>query len=152
MRYFCGIMFIVYILLNCIKDIEKHVSGCMEYQRGQNPYGAPWLIMELHKSISAVPWFKLGNSISIIGLNSHSQSPINDYESPLWSSIINLRSSMNCPDNKFHGATIRPTWALSAPDGPHVCPMNLAIRVIMELHNGILELHKYSSVFKQRHK
>ena len=28
----------------------------------------------------------------------------------------------------MHGANIRPTWVLSAPDGPNVGPMNLAIR------------------------
>ena len=32
------------------------------------------------------------------------------------------------PDSKVHGANIGPTWVLSAPDGPHVGPMNLAIR------------------------
>ena len=31
-------------------------------------------------------------------------------------------------DSKDHGANMGPTWALSAPDGPHVGPMNLAIR------------------------
>ena len=34
------------------------------------------------------------------------------------------------PDSKVHGAKMGPTWVLSAPDGPHVGPMNLAIRVI----------------------
>ena len=34
------------------------------------------------------------------------------------------------PDSKVHGANMRPTWVLSAPDGPHVGPMNLAIRVV----------------------
>ena len=29
---------------------------------------------------------------------------------------------------KFHGANMGPTWVLSAPDGPYVGPMNLAIR------------------------
>ena len=33
------------------------------------------------------------------------------------------------PDNKVHGANMGPTWVLSAPDGPHVGPMNLAIWV-----------------------
>ena len=33
------------------------------------------------------------------------------------------------PDNKVHGANMGPTWVLSAQDGPHVGPMNLAIRV-----------------------
>ena len=32
------------------------------------------------------------------------------------------------PDSKVHGANMGPTWDLSAPDGPHVGPMNLAIR------------------------
>ena len=35
---------------------------------------------------------------------------------------------MSIPDSKVHGANIGPTWVLSAPDGPHVGPMNLAIR------------------------
>ena len=33
------------------------------------------------------------------------------------------------PDSKFHGANMGPTWVLSAPEGPHVGPRNLAIRV-----------------------
>ena len=33
------------------------------------------------------------------------------------------------PDSKVPGANMGPTWVLSAPDGPHVGPMNLAIRV-----------------------
>ena len=34
------------------------------------------------------------------------------------------------PDSKVHGANMGPTWVLSAPDGPHVGPLNLAIRVV----------------------
>ena len=33
------------------------------------------------------------------------------------------------PDSKVYGANMGPTWVLSAPDGPHVGPMNFAIRV-----------------------
>ena len=32
------------------------------------------------------------------------------------------------PDSKVHGANIGPTWVLPAPDGPHMGPMNLAMR------------------------
>ena len=32
------------------------------------------------------------------------------------------------PDNKVHGANMGSTWVLSAPDGPHVGPMDLAIK------------------------
>ena len=38
-----------------------------------------------------------------------------------------------CPDSKVHGASMGPTWVLSAPGGPHMGPMNLAIRVEMGL-------------------
>ena len=34
------------------------------------------------------------------------------------------------PDSKVHGTNMGPTWVLSAPDGPRVAPMNLAIRDI----------------------
>ena len=34
------------------------------------------------------------------------------------------------PENKAHGANMGPTWVLLAPDGPHVGPMKLAIRVV----------------------
>ena len=37
---------------------------------------------------------------------------------------------INVPDSKFNGASMGPTWVLLAPDGPHVGPMNLAIRDI----------------------
>ena len=43
-------------------------------------------------------------------------------------SVENLHASSHSPDNKVHGAIMGPTWVLSAPDGPHVDPMNLAIR------------------------
>ena len=36
------------------------------------------------------------------------------------------------PESKVHGANMGPTWVLSAPDGPHAGPMNLAIRDLME--------------------
>ena len=33
------------------------------------------------------------------------------------------------PDSKVHGANMGPTWVLSAPDEPHVGPMNFVIWV-----------------------
>ena len=38
------------------------------------------------------------------------------------------RTSNGSPDSKVHGTNMGPTWVLSAPDGLHVGPMNLAIR------------------------
>ena len=40
------------------------------------------------------------------------------------------------PDSEAHGANMGPTWVLSAPGGPHVGLMNLAIGVVTDLlHN-----------------
>ena len=41
---------------------------------------------------------------------------------------VPMNLTRNIPDSKVHGANMGPTWVLSAPDGPHVGPMNLAIR------------------------
>ena len=32
------------------------------------------------------------------------------------------------PDSKVHGANMGPIWVLLDPDGPHIGPLNLAIR------------------------
>ena len=37
----------------------------------------------------------------------------------------------NIRDSKVHGANMGPNWVLSASDGPHVGPMNLAIRDLL---------------------
>ena len=63
----------------------------------------------------------------------------NPFEYVVWkvSSIcLGLNVSMGqdafndqvAPDSKVHGANMGPTCVLSAPAGPHVGPMNLAIR------------------------
>ena len=46
------------------------------------------------------------------------------------------------PDSKVQGANIAPTWVLSAPDGLHVGPMILAIRVITK-YLALLAAIKY---------
>ena len=51
--------------------------------------------------------------------------------------VLDIHSSLSAgkvegnPDSKVHGANMGPIWVLSAPDGPHVGPMNLAIREII---------------------
>ena len=50
------------------------------------------------------------------------------------------------PDNKVHGANMGPTWVLSAPDGPHVDPITLAIWEGINLYTsyGSLKFLTYS--------
>ena len=43
------------------------------------------------------------------------------------------------PDSKVHGANMGPTWIMSATDGPHIGPMNLAIRDSIS-HDGYTTL------------
>ena len=45
-------------------------------------------------------------------------------------STINFDKKL-APDSRIHGANMGPTWVLSAPGGPHVGPMNLAIRGLL---------------------
>ena len=47
------------------------------------------------------------------------------YHHDVWGSLLHTS-----PDSKIHGANMGPTWVLSAPVGPHVSPMNLAIREV----------------------
>ena len=52
-------------------------------------------------------------------------SGVIDYQSNCYAASLKCNTY---PHNKVHGANIGPIWVLSAPDGPHVGPMNLAIR------------------------
>ena len=73
---------------------------------------------------------------------------ISDGSSNSWrplSTITNL-------DSKVHEANMGPTWVLSAPDGPHVGPINLAIREAQWRHTLKAESHhnaNFSSVVVQ---
>ena len=49
---------------------------------------------------------------------------------PISSKWFHLLAPRQLPDSKVHVANMGPTRVLSAPDGPHVRPMNLAIRAI----------------------
>ena len=51
--------------------------------------------------------------------------------------------SYDNPDSKIHGSNMGPTWVLSAPDGPHVGPINLAIR---EVPPRVTHMHCVSHV------
>ena len=56
------------------------------------------------------------------------------------------------PDSKVHGANMGPTWVLSAPDGPHVGPMNFAIwgsAVVYLHHIGIIQVRVFLLVGRQ---
>ena len=54
------------------------------------------------------------------------------------------------PDNKVHGTNMGPTWVLSAPGGPHVGSMNIAlwdmqvITIVTEMHLQVqIQIHTF---------
>ena len=49
----------------------------------------------------------------------------------------------NTSDSKVRGANMGPTSALSAPDRPHVGPINLAIRDISQYQHPLKLLNQY---------
>ena len=52
------------------------------------------------------------------------------------------------PDSKVHGANMGPTWVLPVSDGPHVGPMNLAIKIPWSTRQT--RLHKMDQDFNLR--
>ena len=50
-----------------------------------------------------------------------------------WREHSGTEYMLTDPESKVHGANMGPTWVLSAPDGPYVGPMNLAIRICIYL-------------------
>ena len=70
-------------------------------------------------------WLIMPNETSVIRVNGITMH-IDTRQHLLWS--ISWLYQIY-PDSKVHGANMGPTWVLSAPDGHHVGPMNLTIRV-----------------------
>ena len=49
---------------------------------------------------------------------------------------------------KVYGANMGPTWVLSAPDGPHVGPMNVAMRGLSASANPVWVVDEYVIAFE----
>ena len=48
-----------------------------------------------------------------------------------------------CLDSKVHGSNMGPTWVLSAPCGPHVGPINLAVRVNILFYARLISMNNW---------
>ena len=49
------------------------------------------------------------------------------YSWEIWIKSIGCNARQNIPDSKVYGINMGPTWILSAPGGPYIDPMNIAI-------------------------
>ena len=74
----------------------------------------------------------MGNSCH----NFHWKTTLQSWSSMVYFEPVAYLAFCISPDSKVHGANMGPTWALSAPGGPHVGPMNLAIREASNDDNG----------------
>ena len=83
---------------------------------------------------------------------------------PLWVEsihdlLIPFRKGQSCQtrlhgiirDSKVRVASMGPTWGLSAPGGPHVGPMNLAIRDIFTIANEFWAISRLFESQQGRH-
>ena len=73
---------------------------------------------------------KYESSASLAFVRGIHLSPVNS----LYNLMMSLYTTQHWhvyPDSKIHGTNMGSTWVLSAPDGPHVGPMNRAIRYVL---------------------
>ena len=78
-------------------------------------------------------WYPIGGGNTIFLISCELARMICDY-------------TQKYPDSKVHGANMRPTWVLSAPDGPRVGPINLAISADTKCMAAWPLLHLYTWV------
>ena len=95
-------------LLCCIMSLKMIRLNLLPHRQGANQFTC--FVLGLYHQF-LMDWY-----CSFAQTLHHSQPTI--IHSKTWTT----------PDSKVHGANMGPTWVLSAPDGPHVGPMNLAIR------------------------
>ena len=61
----------------------------------------------------------------------------------MYFKVNSLAMGCKIPDSKVHGANMGPTSVLSAPDGAHVGPINLAIRDAPIVNEATLKKEYY---------
>ena len=101
--------------------------------------GNAWILIKI--SLKFVPSDPLNNILALVEILAWCQPDDKPLFEPMMTYVIEAYmhrlASMSWlawwvvfthPDSKVHGANMGLTRVLSAPDGPHVGPMNLAIR------------------------
>ena len=114
---------VVHFRVEITPPCPMHVISKQTYPSYLSAYlsSQPEYFQEPHwKSFGLPVIFRVNRQICISIVDLWSQ-----YPSPGW------YMQLHTPDSKVHGANMGPTWVLSAPDGPLVGPMNLAIRDVI---------------------
>ena len=96
--------------------------------RNNFPEHLKWLIcgkMRINVRCFYSVWFDETNTVELWIFNFHTQRSDISYNKK-WLTVCPTKWNQVYSDNNIHGVNMGPTWDLSAPDGPHVGPMNLA--------------------------
>ena len=96
--------YIVFRKLKCdmVQDCSNSIASAMELPKSCTK---SWYVQFAHFQLNVILWYV------------EPSATIRSYSGLILG-----------PDSKVHGANMGPTWVLTAPDGPHDGPMNLAIR------------------------
>ena len=109
--YWCVLYF---VKLEHVKQILRPISQCLWQEGNIHKSANQWCSSQLNVDDFVIYY---ANNLHLAGNNTNQLCE--------WHPS---RNAYYNPDNKVHGANMGPTWVLSAPDGPHVGPINLAIR------------------------
>ena len=96
--------------------MDGRTDGWMEWYQNTPPTTSLWVIIRYYQ------YWPVPSGI---------QSVISQVHPYITATNVSLIDAL-IPDSKVHGANMGPTWVLSAPDGPHVGPMNLVNRDITQ--------------------
>ena len=122
-KLFCISLF-TYIIAHTAKIYQSYTI-CHQLEDHEQILSVLWIKMQnLHsgKCISKCCLQNVGHMIPAIMMLNYAARDIDS-----------LLATGSYPDNKVHGANMGPTWVLLSPGGPHVGPMNLAIRILLLL-------------------
>ena len=126
-------------------------NGTPRYIQGnRNRYGQYYIRITVYQKIIPASWCLAHQPLLVFpecskDIDNSSRCPINGgmcyfrsrwhmfpswwHEADLGHALCHVVFQKTYPDSKVHAANMGPTWVLSAPDGPHVGPMNLVTRV-----------------------
>ena len=114
-----------------IQTFKKYEMSCAKCQ----PYCVSLCVFAMHSNEEALTRDMYQDHIFVCSsflefiFNQFENGSIHWLCSVIW--LLTSQTFRLVPDSKVHGVNIGPHWVMSAPDGPHVGSMTLAIRGVI---------------------
>ena len=109
-------------------------SGADRTQVG--PMLAPWNLLSgsIYFRVAALEWVKSSDWPDATEVMLKDMATIHQYQPTTnHNKALSVCVCWDIPDSKVHGAKMGPIWGRQVPGGPHVGPMNFAIRDVLSL-------------------